>query len=510
MASLILPLITALGLLLASGTALGALNEDNDLSYFNRSSFPPGFIFGAATSAYQFEGAAAEDGKGPSIWDYYTHKYPDKILDGSNGDVANDMYHRYKEDVKLLKSLGMDALRLSISWPRILPRGKLSGGVNQAGIDFYNNFFDELKANGITPLVTLFHWDTPQALEEEYGGFLSPRIVDDFRDFTNLCFENFGDRVKDWMTFNEPFSFANTGYDGGFVGSFAPGRCTNCTPGGNSATEPYIVAHNLLLAHAEAVKLYREKYQPKQKGKIGIVLVTHWFLPYNASNPHDVMAAKRTLDFILGWFLEPVTYGRYPKTMVSIVGNRLPKFTPEQSAKLRGSIDYLGLNYYTGNYAAHIHSHVNQIVSSTNDQRVNLTTSINGVNIGKPTGVNIFFVYPDGLRELLIYTKKTYKNPTIIITETGIGDGAGTSVEQSTNDPQRIDYYNGHLKAVRQAIFDGKVDVKGFFAWSYMDCYEWGSGFTMRFGLIYIDYKNNLKRIPKRSALWVRKCLTGK
>ncbi|KAL7126073.1 hypothetical protein ABFS83_14G161100 [Erythranthe nasuta] len=473
---------------------------------FNRTDFPPGFLFGAASSAYQFEGAATEGGKGPSIWDTFTHQFPEKIADRSNGDVANDFYHLYKDDVKLLKDLGLDVFRMSIAWSRVLPHGKLSRGVNKEGIAFYNNVINELLANGITPFVTLFHWDLPQALEDEYRGFLSPLIVDDYLDFVELCFKNFGDRVKNWITFNEPFVFTNGGYDGGFLGTLAPGRCSswgNC-PQGDAGKEPYFVAHHILLSHAAAVKLYRTKYKPTQKGQIGITIVTHWFVPYSNSRL-DVIAAQRALDFVFGWFIHPVVYGEYPKTMRPIAGSRLPRFTTEQSALLKGSYDFIGLNYYTGNYAAHILTR-NGNVSSTSDQMVRLSTDINGVQIGDPTGVSIFYSYPKGLHDLLVYTKEKYNNPPIYITENGLGDQNNDTMEHLTQDPQRIDFYNRHLHAIRKAIAEG-VNVKGFIAWSFLDNFEWASGYTQRFGLVYVDYKNGLKRIPKKSALWFKKCI---
>ncbi|KAL3832903.1 hypothetical protein ACJIZ3_007639 [Penstemon smallii] len=475
---------------------------DFDLSLFNRTTFPSDFSFGAASSAYQYEGAAFEDGKGPSIFDTFIHKFPDKILNRSNGDVADDFYHRYKDDVKLVKFVGLNAFRMSISWPRILPRGKLSGGVNKKGIAFYNNVFDELIANGITPYVTIFHWDLPQALEDEYKGFLSPLIIDDFRDFADLCFKEFGDRVKHWITMNEPFIFISSGYD---VGSLAPGRCSywlNCTYG-NSATEPYIAAHHMLLSHASTVKLYKAKYQATQKGEIGITLVSHWMVPYSSSRL-DVQAAQRALDFMYGWFADPIFTGDYPKVMRSLVKNRLPRFTDEQSEMLKGSLDFLGLNYYTGNYAQHIANRTGRVTSGT-DNLVNLSTARRGQHIGDLTGVSIFDVYPKGLHDLLVYTKAKYNNPKIYITETGIGD-QDNGVKKGINDPQRIDFYNGHLKAVGRAIKQG-VNVKGLFAWTFMDTFEWGSGYTLRFGLYYVDYKNGLKRIPKRSAIWLKKSI---
>lgn len=318
-------------------------------SLFNRTIFPKDFVFGVASASYQYEGAWNEDGKGPSVWDTFTHEFPDKIANRSNGDVALDFYHRYKDDVKLLDYIGMDGFRFSISWSRVLPHGKLSGGVNKAGIAFYNNLINELISKGIQPFVTIFHWDTPQALEDEYGGFLSPRIVDDYADFAELCFKEFGDRVKHWITLNEPYVVAWGGYD---QGELAPGRCSawmETCPHGNSGIEPYIVTHHLLLSHASAVRLYKQKYQASQKGVIGITIVSFWFLPYSNSKA-DKLAAQRALDFMYGWFMDPITSGDYPKSMRQLVGNRLPKFTPEQAKLLKGSFDFLGLNYYTSYY----------------------------------------------------------------------------------------------------------------------------------------------------------------
>ncbi|GMN57296.1 hypothetical protein TIFTF001_026410 [Ficus carica] len=214
-----------------------------DTVLLNRSSFPVDFIFGTASSSYQYEGAVKEGGRGPSIWDTFTHNYPEKITDGSNGDVATDEYHRYKEDVGLMKDMNVDAYRFSISWSRLLPNGKLSGGVNKEGIKYYNNLIDALLANGLKPFVTLFHWDLPQTLEDEYGGFLSPHIVNHFKDYAELCYKEFGDRVKHWITLNEPYSYSNGGYA---IGTLAPGRCSewqnlNCT-GGDSGTEPYLIS----------------------------------------------------------------------------------------------------------------------------------------------------------------------------------------------------------------------------------------------------------------------------
>ncbi|XP_050284226.1 beta-glucosidase 17-like [Quercus robur] len=486
---------------------LSACTECAKLSHysmpFNRSSFPTGFIFGAGSAAYQSEGAANTDGRGPSTWDIFTKKHPEKIADGSNGDMADDFYHRYKEDIKLMKKIGLDSFRFSISWSRILPKGKLSGGVNAMGVKFYNNLINELLYNGIKPFVTLFHYDPPQALEDEYGGLLSPKIVNDYRDYVDFCFKTFGDRVKHWVTLNEP---NNLGVNGYTSGTFAPGRCSsylgNCTAG-NSATESYIVAHHLILAHGAAVKLYKDKYQPYQKGIIGITIVSHWFMPkYNTSACSE--AASRALDFTFGWFAHPITYGDYPQSMKSLVGNRLPKFTEVESKLLKGSLDFLGLNYYTTNYAESATSNsVN--ISYVTDRRLTLTTEKNGTPIGTPTALDWLYVYPKGIRELMLYIKKNYNNPMIYITENGVADENNSSlpIKDVLKDSLRIRYHYAHLSYLSKAIKEG-VNVKGYYAWSFFDDFEWDAGYSVRFGLTFVDFKNNLKRHLKYSAYWFK------
>ncbi|KVH89324.1 Glycoside hydrolase, catalytic domain-containing protein [Cynara cardunculus var. scolymus] len=383
---------------------------------FNRTAFPSDFVFGAASAAYQYEGAAFEGGKGPSIWDTFSHQFSGKIINGDNGDVADDFYHRYKDDVKLMDDIGLDAFRFSISWARVIPSGKLSGGVNKEGVAFYNNVINELLSKGIKPFVTIYHWDLPQALQDEYGGFLHPQIMKDFQDFAELCFKEFGDRVKHWITMNEPYVFIVNGYE---MGALAPGRCSswmnNSCPAGNSATEPYIVAHYMLLCHALTVKLYKQKYQASQKGVIGITLVSHWFIPYSPRKANK-KAAQRALDFMLGW---------------------LPKFSPEESKLVKGSFDFIGINYYTSNYAADIPSANTIHFSPSTDGRTNLTAYRNGRPIGTPSDVSIFFVYPKGLCDLLVYMKEKYNSPTIYITENGYGDADNGIVKHGVNDTAR-------------------------------------------------------------------------
>ncbi|PON69725.1 Glycoside hydrolase [Parasponia andersonii] len=435
--------------------------------------------------------------------------YTKKIKDGSNGDVANDEYHRYQEDVGIMKEMNLDAYRFSISWSRLLPNGKLSGGVNKEGVKYYNNLINELLAKGLKPYITLFHWDLPQALEDEYGGFLSPHIVEHFRDYAELCFKEFGDRVKHWITLNEPWSYSMGAYASGIL---APGRCSewqklNCT-GGDSGREPYLVAHYQLLSHAAAVKLYRDKYQASQEGLIGITLVSHWFVPYSNAKHHQ-NAALRALDFMFGWFMDPLTNGDYPHSMRSLVGNRLPKFTKEETKLVKGSLDFLGLNYYTANYAAYVsqpHNGVN--ASYLTDARATLTTSRNGVPIGPKAASDWLHVYPVGIYDILQYTKRKYNNPLTYITENGIDEfnNPKLSLEQALLDIQRIDYYFRHLSYLQNAIKDG-VNVKGYFAWSLLDNFEWNSGYTVRFGINFVDYKDGQKRYPKLSARWFKSFL---
>ncbi|TVU11416.1 hypothetical protein EJB05_45002, partial [Eragrostis curvula] len=502
---LFLPFFTA-----ASAVKLGKISK---------SQFPEGFLFGTASSAYQYEGAVREGGRGPSIWDTFTHNHPEKIANGSNGDVAIDSYHRYQEDVKIMKDTGFNAYRFSISWTRILPNGKLSGGINTEGIKYYNNLINKLISEGVEPFVTLFHWDSPQALEQQYGGFLSHLIVEDFRNYANICFREFGDRVKNWITFNEPWSFSIGGYSSGIL---APGRCsswenTGCTMG-DSGREPYIVAHNQLLAHAAAVQVYKDRYQHRldieisssfrvpvkhdQKGKIGITIVSNWIIPYSNSKK-DQDAAKRGLDFMYGWFMDPLTKGDYPVSMRTLVGNRLPRFTKEQSKAVNGSFDFIGLNYYTARYAQNTKHNSNGNVSYSTDSLTNQTVERNGAAIGPKAGSPWLYIYPKGIEELLLYTKKTYNNPTIYITENGVDEvnNEHLSLEEALNDNTRIEFYRQHLFYIQRAIKEG-VDVRGYFAWSLFDNFEWMDGYAVRFGINYIDYKDGLKRYPKRSSQW--------
>ncbi|XP_045824007.1 non-cyanogenic beta-glucosidase-like [Trifolium pratense] len=471
-----------------------------------RSNFSSDFIFGAGSAAYQVEGAANQGGKGPSIWDTYANDHAGRIKDGSNADISIDQYHRYKEDVAIAKEQNMDSYRFSISWPRILPKGKLSGGINQEGIAYYNNLINELLDKDMEPFVTLFHWDLPQVLQDEYGGFLSYQIIDDFQDFANLCFKEFGDRVKYWVTLNEPWMFTNGGY---VLGTTAPGRCSDPTClGGNSGTEPYKVTHHQLLAHAKVVHLYKTKYQENQKGLIGITLNTNWFIPLGDNSIPDKKAAERALDFQFGWFMEPLTNGDYPKSMRAIVKDRLPKFTELQSREINGSFDFIGLNYYSSSYISDAPPVDNAKPSFATDPMTTTSFEKNGIPLGPRAASFWIYTYPKGLRDLLLHIKDKYNNPSVYIHENGMNEfnDPTLSIEEALLDTYRIDSLYRHFFYIHAAIESG-ANVKGYFHWSLFDSYEWFNGFTVRFGLNFVDYTNGLKRHPKLSAQWLKNFL---
>ncbi|WOK92445.1 beta-glucosidase 1 [Canna indica] len=469
-----------------------------DTGGLSRGVFPAGFTFGTAASAYQVEGMALKDGRGPSIWDTFVRR-PGEIANNATADVTVDEYHRYKEDVDIMKKMNFDAYRFSISWSRIFPEG--AGRVNWKGVDYYNRLIDYMLQQGITPYANLYHYDLPDALEKKYYGLLSKRVVDDFANYADFCFKTFGDRVKNWMTFNEPRVVAALGYDDG---KFAPGRCTNCSAG-NSATEPYIVAHNLILSHASAAKRYREKYQAKQKGRIGILLDFAGYEPLTDSQD-DKDATQRARDFHLGWFLHPIIYGEYPKSMQAIVQDRLPKFTEEEIKMVKGSIDYVGINEYSGYYIFDPHSpKPTKPISYQMDWNTGFAYARNGVPIGPRANSWWLYIVPWGMYNAVTYVKEHYGNPVIILSENGMDDPGNVTLQQGLHDTTRINYYKSYMTELKRAIDDG-ANVIGYFAWSLLDNFEWKSGYTSRFGLVYVDFKT-LRRYPKMSAYWFKNVL---
>lgn len=452
--------------------------------------FPKDFVWGTATSAYQIEGAYNRDGKGPSIWDAFT-KIPNRILNGDTGDVACNHYNNFKNDIQLMKNLGIKAYRFSISWTRIMPSGK--GVINQAGVKFYNELIDALLDANITPWVTLYHWDLPLALQLEEDGWLNPKIQDYFTDYADVCFENFGDRVKNWITINEAWVVAILGYG---QGVFAPGRISH--------SEPYLAGHNLILSHAKAYRLYKEKYS-HQNGQVGITNNCDWREPLT-DKKEDKAAAQRALEFFLAWFADPIYKGDYPDVMKERLDERLPQFTADEKLVIEKSSDFFGLNHYTTMYAAH----------STGDNSEKNVYGNGGisedqdVDLSLDEGWNLtlmkWAVVPWGCHKMLKWICERYNNPDIYITENGCAFD-DELVDGEVDDQYRIDFYKSYLNACQDAINDG-INLKGYFAWSFMDNFEWALGYQQRFGLHHVDYKTQI-RTPKKSAHWFRQVITN-
>ncbi|KAL8195506.1 hypothetical protein R6Q57_025909 [Mikania cordata] len=471
-----------------------------------RSDFPDEFLFGVATSAYQIEGAYLEDGKSLNNWDAFSLS-PGNIQNGDDGFVADDHYHRYLKDIEIIQSLGVDAYRFSISWARILPRGRF-GEVNPDGIMFYNKILDELVLRGIKPFVTIYHHDFPQELQDRYGSWLSPLMQEDYVHYAETCFKNFGDRVKHWVTINEPNLFTQMAYQNG---KYPPARCSqpfgDC-PAGNSDIEPLIVVHNMLLAHGKAVSLYRTDYQHEQGGSMGIVVDCQMYEPLT-DNDLDQEAAKRSLAFFIGWALDPLTYGDYPSEMRQYLGNQLPQFSSAEREFLRNSIDFIGINHYSTSYAKDcVYSSCSETANRAIKGFVDTTSERDGVQIGEPTGIRSLPVVPRGIGEVVEYLKKRYDNKPMFITENGYSEPQDEEqVQDAIQDFKRIEFHKMYMSSLAQAIRDG-ANVKGYFVWTLMDDFEWIIGYRIKFGLYYVD-RQTLDRIPKLSAKWYLDFLTN-
>ncbi|KAF8816111.1 glycoside hydrolase family 1 protein [Phlegmacium glaucopus] len=457
---------------------------------------PRDFLWGFATASFQIEGSTNVDGRGKSIWDDFS-KMPGKTLDGRDGDVATDSYRLWKDDVALLSQYGVNAYRFSISWSRIIPLGGRNDPVNPKGIAFYSKLIDELLSHGITPFVTLYHWDLPQALHDRYKGWLNKdEIVKDYTNYVRICFEAFGDRVKHWLTINEPWCVAVLGYGRGV---FAPGRSSDRerSAEGDSATEPWIVGHSVILAHAHAVKLYREHFKPTQKGQIGITLNGDWAMPYD-DRPENIEAAQHALDFAIGK-LDCIYLGYYPPYMREVLGDRLPDFTADEWAIVKDSSDFYGMNTYTTNLCR----------GGGDDEfqgNVDYTfTRSDGTQLGNQAHCAWLQDYPDGFRQLLNYLWKRYKLP-IFVTENGfaVKGENGMPIQEALKDYDRVNYFQGTTAALVKAIHEDGVDVRSYFPWSFLDNFEWADGYSTRFGVTYVDYQTQ-KRYPKDSAKFLFK-----
>ncbi|RMZ80944.1 hypothetical protein DV738_g2440, partial [Chaetothyriales sp. CBS 135597] len=434
-----------------------------------RRGLPGDFLWGFATAAYQIEGAVDADGRGPSIWDTFC-KIPGKIADGSSGDVACNSYNRTADDISLLKQTGAKAYRFSISWSRIIPLGGRNDPVNPAGIKHYQKFVDDLLDAGIIPFVTLFHWDLPAGLDERYGGFLNQdEFVRDFAHYARVMYEALP-KVKHWITFNEPICSAILGYHSG---DFAPGHTSNRSksPVGSSSTEPWIVAHSILIAHAEAVKIYRDGFKSQSGGQIGITLNGDWAEPWDADDPEDIKACERRLEFFMSWFADPIYFGHYPQSMIDQLGNRLPTFTPEQSTRVKGSNDFFGFNHYTTNYIKHKQPASNPPLDDDDDDDCSGRVEIlqhdkAGRPIGPETQSPWLRPYAPGFRKLLNWLSNRYGRPAFYVTENGTSIKGESKLSLSANpqgqtilqDDFRVQYFRDYITALAEAVAEDGVD----------------------------------------------------
>lgn len=470
-----------------------------DATLSNRT-FPDGFSFGTATAAYQIEGAWNEDGKGEQLWDWYTHTYPDKIDLGYNGDVACDSYHKWQEDIQILKDLGVQHYRLSISWSRILPNGTVNN-INQKGIDYYINVLKTLKENNIEPMVTLYHWDLPIILHQ-MGGWTNPITAEYFAEYSRIAFKYFGEYVKTWITLNEPQSTCWGGYDSG---SKAPGYTL-------AGLGLYECAYVHVLAHAKAYHIYDNEFRAQQKGRISIVIDSPWAEAASNSS-EDVEAAQTEREFVLGLYANPIYLGNWPQVVIDNVAtrselegfaqSRLPQFTQEQIDYINGTADFFGLNTYGTNLISHLNK-PNENIGVPNYGLDKGTSS--SVDPSWPSDVPWVHQVPWGFRKLLKYVYEQYNHPEIIVTENGWADKTGT-----LTDIDRQSYITQYLSALLDAYYEDGVNVTGYTVWSLLDNFEWTNGYTQKLGLVQVDFEDaNRTRTPKDSYYWFQNVIKTK
>lgn len=426
--------------------------------------FPTAFVWGTATSAYQIEGAWDEDGKGESIWDRFAHA-PQRIKDGTTGDVACDHYHRMEGDVDLMGELGIGAYRFSISWPRVLPEG--SGALNPQGIGFYDRLVDRLLAAGIEPFVTLYHWDLPQALQDA-GGWPARATAEAFLEYTDMVTGRLGDRVHNWITINEPWVVADHGY---LTGVHAPGH--------QDRNEYFRTAHHLLLAHGRSVSVIRNNCPSAQ---VGISLNLPLQTPLSDLSA-DRRAARLADGRVNRWFLDPLAGRGYPVDIIEADEIDVNWIGPTDMEAIASEVDFLGVNYYSRNVVG---ASVSGPATAGNDY----------TDMG-------WEVYPNGLTKMLVRLHREYPFAAYVVTENGAAFVDKVDHDGRVVDDDRIRYLDAYLEAIRLAIESG-VPVTGNFVWSLLDNFEWGEGHAKRFGLIYVDFTDQT-RIIKQSGWWYRK-----
>jgi beta-glucosidase len=438
-------------------------------------SFPPDFLWGAATASYQIEGAWDEDGKGESIWDRFSHT-PGKIANGDTGDVACDHYHRWPEDVALMKEIGLQAYRFSIAWPRLLPEGR--GRVNQAGLDFYDQLVDGLLETGIEPFITLYHWDLPQALQDQ-GGWPARSTAEAFVEYAALASRTLGDRVTYWMTLNEPHISAVLGY---LQGRHAPGH--------SDLDEALAAAHHLLLAHGWAVPVIRRNSPDAQ---VGIALNLSGQTPASPSAA-DRTAAWRVDGVLNRWFLDPLSARGYPPDIVQHYGRPMDFVQAGDLEAIATPLDFLGVNYYARGIVR------SSVVPESENAPRTVFPNPERTEMG-------WEVYPEGLYELLGRVHFDYRFPSLYVTENGAAYPDQISADGQVDDPARVAYLKNHFTEAAKAIA-AEVPLRGYFVWSLMDNFEWAHGYSKRFGLIYADYLTQ-QRVLKTSARWYRRVIAA-
>lgn len=445
--------------------------------------FPKDFIWGTATSSYQIEGAANEDGRGESIWDRFS-KTPGKVNDGGNGDIACDHYHRYRDDIALMKNLGVRAYRFSTAWPRIIPTGR--GTVNNAGLDFYDRIVDTLLAAGIEPFVTLYHWDLPQVLQDE-GGWANRATAEAFAEYARVVGKRLGDRVKKWITHNEPWCASMLSHQ---MGLHAPGI--------KDWRTALSASHHLLLSHGLAVPILREC---SPNAEVGITLNLTPTVPASRSAA-DIDAARNFDGYFNRWFLDPLFGRHYPADMIAdyIEAGHLPPegltdVRPGDLKTIATPCDFLGVNYYNRTVMRS-----NKVPEEQNLPRTeHLAPREEWTEMG-------WEVYPDGLRQILTRVHLEYGPAKLYVTENGASYSDPPNSEGRVPDEKRRVFLRDHFIAARRAM-DAGAPLAGYFVWSLLDNYEWERGYTQRFGIVWVDYTTQ-KRIPKDSALWYQKVIT--
>ncbi len=430
--------------------------------------FPPGFVWGVATSAFQIEGATREDGRGESIWDRFC-ALPGNVRAGATGDLACDFYHRFSDDVMLMQELGIDAFRFSVAWPRVLPDGR--GRVNAAGLDYYDRLVDRLLEAGIRPFVNLYHWDLPQALEDA-GGWPERATAEAFAGFAEIVGDRLGDRVADWITHNEPACTALLGYG---AGVHAPGR--------TDLSAALAAAHHVLLSHGWAMEVLR---RASPDAEVGIVLDS-WPVHPASESVEDAAAAWQLDGRANRWFFDPVLRGSYPEDALERYGDAAPPVLDGDMAAIAMPLDFLGIN----NYSRHV-------VRADPDGGEPIEVPVPS---GKLTAMG-WEVYPQGLAEVLTRLHEEYGVPSLYVTENGAAFADVVTHDRRVHDVERIAYLRDYLAAVAGAIAAG-VPVRGYFVWSLLDNFEWAEGYAKRFGIVYVDYPT-LARIPKDSFYWFR------